>query len=80
MATIEDLKIPSIREMSGQDLFQHILKVRSSRLQAKTNPKKEIKREKTQSTFQAKVVKKEDKLISKLTPAQIEELLKKLGG
>lgn len=50
MATIKDLRIPSIREMSQPDLIEHLRMIRKSRMESKKpikapskpKPKKEI--------------------------------------
>ncbi len=65
MATIKDLKIPSITDMSPDEAIEHL---RQLRLQRRTPVKKKT------------TTKKKQAKVKKMTKDQAAELLKLLGG
>ena len=69
MATIEDLKIPSLTDMSPDEAIEHL---RQLRLQRRTP----IKRKSSSTKKKAA----QSKAASKITKEQAKELLKLLGG
>ena len=71
MATIDDLPNKSILDMDKDELFAHIMTVRSSRRVVKKAVKASPKAPKVKTT---------DELVGMIPPALAEALLKKLEG
>lgn len=69
MATIEDLKTPSITDMSADEAIEHLRQLRLSR-------RVPVKKKQSSSTKKAK---KQSKAAGKITKKQATELLKLLN-
>ena len=69
MATLEDLNIPSITDMSADEAIEHLRQLRLSR-------RIPVKKQSTTTTKKKAAA----KTIPKVTKEQAEELLKLLGG
>lgn len=72
MATINDLTNKSILDMTEEELYSHIMSIRSSR----RVPKKEVK----ETSKKSSAPKSTMDLVKMLTPEMQEELLKRLEG